>query len=106
MTISADCGAPGNTIHLRATSGKDDSSIYTVVSGSSTPALYDESEGGVFESGDDFDLLAADSGNSAVVQFEFENPDGTVIGGSIATDSGNVAPPSALCVATGRVLIG
>jgi len=106
LTINADCGAPGNTIHLTAQSGKDDSSIYSFVASSSAPASYGNAEGGVFESGQEFDLLVGDAGNSSIVQFEFENPDGTVIGGTIATDSGNVAPPSALCVATGRVLIG
>jgi hypothetical protein len=103
LTISASC--TGGNVALIATTSKTNSSIYSVVVQDApvTPTLEADTEGGGFDPGVNFDLLAGGNGNINFVQFEFDALDGTVATGTIVTDE---AGSATTCVATGRVIIG
>jgi hypothetical protein len=106
LTIEASCAA-GQEIAIVARSSKNDSSIYSYVTGDTGAApedpVQDDTEGGGFEAGDTFDLLVGEDGNVSYIEFEFESPDGSVASGTIQT---NEAGDDASCEAVGHVIVG
>jgi hypothetical protein len=104
LTITGQCAA-GEIISVTATTSKQNSSIYTFVGSDLEPEepAEDDLEGGGFDPGDNFDLLAGGNGNINFVHFEFDALDGTIATGTLAVDeSGEVND----CLATGDVIIG
>ena len=104
LTLSAKCDA-GSQISVIATTSKNNSSIYSFVGSDLEPEepTEDDLEGGGFDPGDNFDLLAGSNGNISFVHFEFDALDGTIATGTLAVDeSGEVND----CLATGNLIIG
>jgi hypothetical protein len=103
LTIEASCvqGTPT----LGATTTKDRSSIYSFVAadvGAADP-FEDDLEGGGFDHGTLFDLLAGGNGNINLVHFEYDALDGTIVTGTLAVDSGGAVND---CLVTGDVIVG
>jgi hypothetical protein len=104
LSISGACAA-GNNISLNATTTKQDSSIYSFVGSDATPGDPTEAdlEGGGFDVGSNFNLLAGGNGNINFIHFEFDALDGTIATGTLAVDENGIANG---CLATGNVVIG
>jgi hypothetical protein len=104
LTITGACGS-GEEISVIATTSKDGSSIYSFVGTDLDPEnpAEDDLEGGGFDSGEDFDLLAGTNGNISFVHFEFDALDGTIATGTLAVDEGGEDDD---CLATGNLIIG
>jgi hypothetical protein len=104
LTITGSCAA-GNDIAVTATTSKADSSIYTFVGSDANPANPEEAdlEGGGFDPGVNFNLLAAGNGNINFVHFEYDALDGTIATGTLAVDENGIQNG---CLATGDITVG
>lgn len=104
LTVSASC--LGNIIDVSATTTKQDSSIYSYTSSDTVEndPDQDDRESGAFDVGVTFDVLGSGpngGGNVSFAEFEFEASDGSVVSGTIQTDTGGTSQ----CIATGHAII-
>lgn len=106
LTITAKCPT-ALTSSLEATSGKEDSSIYTWVMGDGVPPAadptQDDDEGGGFDTGDTFDLFNGQPANVNFAQFFWTDTSGNVVSGSLLSDE---VGGTAGCELIGQIIVG
>jgi len=102
LTLTAACTA--GDISLDATTSVNDASIYAIAHRDSDPGnpLEADLEGGQFDVGGTFSLLAGGTGNITFVNFEYDTTTGSVVTGQIAVDENGINT----CAATGMVFAG
>ena len=105
LTLTAQCKV-GETIAVEATTSVLNSSIYTsaVDTDANDNNSNDDRESGEFDPGVQFDLLAGEDGNPALVTFAYNNNSGSTVNGTIATDE--ISEGGKQCQAHGVVLSG
>lgn len=106
LTIQAAC-AVTDDLTLSATTSKADSAIYASVVDTDDPTdnnFNADLEGGDFDVGDSFDLLAGNDGNPGLITFEYDSNDGSSVSGTLSADENN--PIGDDCQVHGHVLFG
>lgn len=110
LSLTANC-SPANTLSLTATTTKQDSSIFSSIDDleSATDQVGNDLEQQTFDTNTPFNMLDGGSGaaggadDPALVHFEFDALDGTVITGILATDEVSLGNN---CRVSGHVTVG
>src|SRR5262245_16882154 len=100
LRLRATCG--GNTVSITPPPARQDSSIFTSVvdTDSNNNNNNTDAEDGLFDPGVNFDLLSGNSGNAALITFEYDAANGQSVTGTLSTD---VTVPQARCEVHGNV---
>ena len=102
LVITANCN--GESPIVTATTSKQDSSIYIdVFDSGSTEVSQEIWESGEFDVGVNVDLLAGNGGNNDLSQFEYDAVDGSIVTGTINTDTDGALEG---CRVTGTATVG
>jgi hypothetical protein len=102
LVITANCNSENPIV--TATTSKQDSSIYIdVFDSGSTEVSHEIFESGEFDVGVNVDVLAGNGGNNDLSLFEYDAVDGSVVTGTINTDTDG-APGG--CRVTGTATVG